>query len=67
MQSVSKNFDSLSDEEFSMYAGKWIAVIDGKVVISGNSFKEVYSKVKEKYKGKRPLVGKVPVANYISA
>ena len=67
MQSVSKNFDSLSDEEFSKYSGKWIAVVEGKVVVSGNSFKEVYFIVKEKFKGKRPLIGKVPIAEYISA
>jgi len=57
---IISNFESLSEKDLLKYAGKWIAIIDGKVVESDESFKELYKSVKEKYVGKRPLFGKVP-------
>jgi hypothetical protein len=60
VQETISNFESLSEKELIKYAGKWIAIIDGKVVESDESFKELYNSVTEKYKNKRPLFGKVP-------
>ena len=60
MRSIMSNFESLSEEDASKYAGKWIAVIDRRVVIYGNSFKEVYNEVKKQFPNKRPLIGKFP-------
>ena len=58
------NFESLSKEDMTKHAGKWIAVVDGKVVISSDSFKKVNSFTKEKYPNKKALFGKLPDSQY---
>jgi hypothetical protein len=62
MQELISNFESLSEEEISKYAGEWIAIIDNKIVIHSKSLKEVYEFVKKNFPGKRPLIGKLPEA-----
>jgi hypothetical protein len=62
MQEIISNFESLTEEDISKYAGQWIAVIDGKVVFNSKSFKHLYTSVKEKYPSKKPLIGKLPEA-----
>lgn len=42
------------------YSGKHIAIIDNKVVASGESAKEVWLKAKRKYPKKRPVLTYVP-------
>lgn len=63
MQEIISNFESLSEEDISKYAGEWIAIVDNKVIVHGKSFKEVYEFVKEKYPKERPLIGKLPEAS----
>jgi hypothetical protein len=60
MQELISNFESLSEKEFSQYAGEWIAVVDNKVVAHSRSFKEVYEFVKNNYPNKKPLIGRIP-------
>ncbi len=62
---ITSNFESLNEEDMDKFAGKWVAIIDNRVIISGNSFKEIYNFVKERYPGKRPLIGKIPEATPI--
>ena len=62
MKDIISDFDSLSEEKFTEYAGKWIAVIEGKIIVHGSSFKEVYEIVSKKYPEKKPLIGKLPEA-----
>jgi len=62
MQNIILNFESLSEEIMSEYAGKWVAIIDQKVVVSGISFKEVYAK--KEYTNEKPLVCKLPEASF---
>ena len=47
----------------SEYAGKWIAVMDGKVVTSGDRADEVYDEAKRKYPDKEVMLAKVPTAD----
>ncbi len=42
------------------YGGKHIAIIDDKVVASGNDPKEVWEKAKAKYPDKKPVLAFVP-------
>lgn len=65
MQDIISNFESVSEEILTRYAGEWIAVIDNKVVAHGESFKEVYDFIKENYPKERPLIGKLPEASPI--
>lgn len=60
MQDIISNFESLNEEDISKYAGEWIAVVDSKIVVHSNSFKEVYSYAKNNFPKKRPLIGKLP-------
>jgi len=42
------------------YVGKWIAIVNGKVVAKGTDAKLVFRQAKEKYPEKEPLILKVP-------
>jgi hypothetical protein len=63
MQNLISNFEALSEEDLSLFAGQWIAVLNEEIVAHNNSFKEVYKYVKENYPRERPLIGKLPEAN----
>jgi hypothetical protein len=65
MSKAIDNFESLSEEDSTKYAGKWIAMVDGKVVCIGDSFKQVYTESKINYPKSRPLIGRLPEANPI--
>ena len=60
MQNIITNFEGISEEVMSKYAGQWVAVIDCKVVANGKKLKEVFEDVKKKYPQEKPLIGKVP-------
>ncbi|MEK6873965.1 MAG: DUF5678 domain-containing protein [Nanoarchaeota archaeon] len=62
MQKIIDNFESLTEEVMTKYAGQWIAVVNGKVIANGKSFKEIYNKAKAKYPNEKPLFGKLPDA-----
>ena len=57
---IISNFDLLSEEDMSKYAGMWIAVLNGKVIANSDSFKELYNLLKGKYKEEELLLGKLP-------
>ncbi len=38
-----KNYEFYINADLSEYAGKWIAIVDGKVVASGDNPEEVYT------------------------
>lgn len=57
---ILSNFESLSEEDISKYAGEWIAIVDNKIVSHGKSFRDVFAEAKKNYPGKRPLFGKLP-------
>ena len=65
MQDIISNFESLSEEETSKYAGEWVAVIDNKIVMHSKSFKEVYNFIKKNYPNEKPLIGRLPEATPI--
>ena len=55
-----KNYEFYINADLSEYAGKWIAIVDGKVVASGDRADEVIDKVREEYPNKKFLISKVP-------
>ncbi len=65
MQDIISNFESLSEEESSKYAGEWIAIISNKIVVHSKSFKEVYEFIRKNYPNEKPLIGKLPESNPI--
>lgn len=60
MQKTVDNFESLSEEIMTRYAGEWVAVVEGKVIAHGKSFQEVYKSVKKISPFSKPLFGRVP-------
>ncbi len=63
MQDIISNFESLSVEETSKYAGEWVAIVSNKIVVHSKSFKEVYDFVRKNYANEKPLIGKLPESN----
>jgi hypothetical protein len=50
----------LSMPNLGQYVGKWIAIVDEKIVSIGNVGKEVFKEAKEKHPESTPLLVKVP-------
>lgn len=44
----------------SEFSGKWIAIIDKKIVSSNSDAKKLVEEIKEKYPKSKPLIAKVP-------
>ena len=47
-------------KELSKYIGKWVAVVDSKVIAVGISGKEVFDEAKKLYPELEPFIMKVP-------
>ncbi|MEK6811754.1 MAG: DUF5678 domain-containing protein [Nanoarchaeota archaeon] len=65
MQDIISNFESLSEDKTSKYAGEWVAIVNNKIVVHSTSFKEVYDFIKKNYQNEKPLIGRLPEANPI--
>mgnify|MGYP000660350989 CR=1 FL=1 len=55
-----KNYEFYLNADLSEYAGKWIAIVDGKVVASGDRADEVMEEAEKKYPNKEITLAKVP-------
>jgi len=53
------NYEWFLKEDFSRYAGDWIAIIDKQVVANGKDAEKVISCTKKEYPNKRPLITKI--------
>ena len=62
-----ETYERLWEKDLSEFAGKWIIVLDRKIVASGNR-KEIgdkLSKIRKEHPHMRPLVMKVPLKTAI--
>lgn len=50
----------LSMPDLGKYVGKWIAIVDDKIVSTGTAGKEVLKEARSKYPDRTPLIMKVP-------
>jgi len=53
------NYEWFLKNDFKNYSGKWLAIIDKKVVVSGDNAKEVIQKTKTDFPNRKPLITKV--------
>ncbi|MFH1053620.1 MAG: DUF5678 domain-containing protein [Candidatus Woesearchaeota archaeon] len=53
------NYEWFLKNDFKDYSGKWLAIIDKKVVASGDNVNIVIKKTKEKYPNKKPFITKI--------
>jgi len=56
---MGNEFDYVMSISETLESGKWIAVVE-KDIISGNSAKEVFEKIRERYPNREPFIMKVP-------
>lgn len=57
--SRTKEFDFFVKSDLSKYKGQYIAIVDDKVVSSGENAKKVWEEAKKKT-GKIPTIAKIP-------
>ena len=55
----SKEFEFYVKADLSKYEGKYVVIIDDKVVASGDTAK-IWEEVKKKFPNKKPMLAKVP-------
>ncbi|RLF49186.1 MAG: succinyl-CoA synthetase subunit alpha [Thermoplasmata archaeon] len=60
MAKVDKNYEFYIKADLSEYAGKWIAIVDGKVVASGDDPEHVYMSAEKSAKDKEISLAYVP-------
>lgn len=57
---LSKNYEWYLEADTRRYAGRWIAIVDQKVVSSGDDAEKVYKDAKKRYPKKKLSIAKVP-------
>ena len=58
MSSVESQF--LETEDFAAYQGKWIAILDKKIIAVGDTMTEAYEKALKEYPARTPLFCRIP-------
>jgi len=53
------NYEWFLKKDLKGYTGKWLAIIDKKIVATGDNVKEIINKTKQKYPTKKPFITKV--------
>lgn len=53
------NYEWFLKQDLSEYSGKWLAIVDKKVVATGNDVNKILTEVKKICPNKRPLITKV--------
>ncbi|PKP58705.1 MAG: hypothetical protein CVT88_02245 [Candidatus Altiarchaeales archaeon HGW-Altiarchaeales-1] len=57
---MTQNFNAFLALEKSKYKGKYVIMIDEKVVEKGEDIENMLHRIREKYPDKIPLVAKIP-------
>jgi hypothetical protein len=57
---MSKEFEFFLKANLKKYKGKYIAIVDDKVVASDGNTKVVWEKARKKYPNKIPTIAKLP-------
>jgi len=60
MMFMSKQFEFYLKADLSKYEGKYVAIVDDRVVASGTNAKIVWEEAKRKYPDKNPAIAKIP-------
>jgi hypothetical protein len=51
--------------DLSQYAGKWVALLDGEVLASGDTATQVLASANQKAPGRTPALAKVPTGEVL--
>lgn len=60
-----QNYEFYIQTDLSEYAGKWIAIVDGRIVASGDDAAVVYRKAKESFPDKIIAIDMVPAGEVL--
>ena len=59
MTGVYADYEWFLKEDLNNYSGKWLAILDKKIVASGTDLSKVLIEVKKDYPNKKPMITKV--------
>ncbi len=59
-ESVIENFNFFQKQDLGVYAGKWVIIVNKKIVDSGDNLKCLMEDVKNKYPNDEPFVVRAP-------
>jgi hypothetical protein len=57
---MNKDTEWFAKKDLSEYKGKYVAILNKKVVASGTNAKKVWEEAKKKYPGKKSIIAKIP-------
>jgi len=57
---MSKEFEFFLRADLSKYKGLYVAILDNKIVVSGENAKQIWEECKRKYPDKTPTIAKIP-------
>ncbi|GFO96655.1 putative uncharacterized protein [groundwater metagenome] len=57
---MSTEFEFFLKADLSKYKGLYVAILDDKVIVSGENAKQVWEDCKRKYPDKTPTLAKIP-------
>lgn len=60
LKELNSNFESLTVQDMSKYAGQWIGVVKGNIVVNHNTMQEVQKEIEQRFSKEKALIGKVP-------
>tara|TARA_Y100000310_G_C20122453_1_gene552080 strand:+ start:98 stop:295 length:198 start_codon:yes stop_codon:yes gene_type:complete len=53
------NYEWFLDKDLTQYQGKWVAIIDKKIIAFEKDVSKLINKVKKEYPNKKPLITKI--------
>ena len=59
---MSKNYQAFLKLNEAPYRGKYIIIVDGRVVKSGKNVETIFKQVQKKYPRETPFIAKIPQA-----
>lgn len=60
-ENLNENFNFFVEQDLRKFSGKWIAIINKKVIDSSDNLKKLMEDVKSKYPKEEPLIVRAPV------
>lgn len=59
MIEVYADYEWFLENDFREYSGKWLAIVNKRIVASGNDVNQLIQQTKKQYPNKKPLITKV--------
>jgi hypothetical protein len=56
---MENNYDWYVNADLSKFSGKWVAILDKKIIASDKDARKVIEKIKGRYPNSKPLLAKV--------